>query len=209
MVSNVLASPLRLLIIILATLFVFSFFYGILPLPLALVELEEVKPILFIYPDDIPTKIIIERIDSKANYKLYVFWAYWENHRKQDWEPFAIVYGPNGALYALITRVHWQWRVTFKETIIHEDNRVIIYFLKETHTPLNTLEVPWDVVEWRDYSIERAKGPEEIDWWSIAGLSDEISQAFENAITYSSLTFVILTVILYRTEIKNIIGKSL
>jgi hypothetical protein len=181
---------------------VFIFFYGIIGLPLSIEKLDELKPILYGYVGDFPQNVYVA-VYTKAGYTVYAYWAYWPDTRKAEYEPFAVVYNPDGKIYAFITRIHWEWRVKYTE-IIQENNRAIVYFRAEVHTPYNGYP-PSETVK-IDYTPQLiTTEPEPVDWWSIAGLSQKPSEALKNAILYSTITMAGSAALLYSDKIKRLI----
>lgn len=190
-------------IIFTLTFLVFSWFYGIVALPLSTERLNELKPILYGYADDLPQHVYVA-VNSKAGYTLYAYWAYWPDTRKAEYEPFAVIYNPDGKIYAFITRAHWEWRVKFTD-IIQLNNRAIVYYLAETHTPLNAYPPPETTLIYYTPEITTTE-PEPVDWWSLAGLSQKPSEALKNAILYSLLTMLGTTAILYHDKIRRLLS---
>ena len=184
------------------TFLVFIFFYGVVALPFSIERISDLKPILYGYENDPPENVYV-MVDAKSGYTLYAYWAYWANHRKAEYEPFAVIYNPEGKIYAFITREHWEWRVKFTG-IIQENNRVIVYFLAETHTPFNTYPPPNTTLIYYTPIITTAQ-PEPVDWWSLAGLSAKPSEALKNAVFYSMLTAIMSITLLYPEKIWRLI----
>lgn len=192
-------------IIVCLTLLTFAFFYGIIALPFATTRIDELKPILYGHNGDDPQEIYVH-VETKGGYTIYAYWAYWADTRKEEYEPYAVVYGPDGNIYAFITRVHWQWQVRYAN-ITQENNRAVVYFLYYFHTPLNTYPILSGTHKIYYYPTVSSWEPEDTDWWNLAGLTNIPSEATKNAVLYSALTAVISSVILYNKEIRKLVKK--
>jgi len=189
-------------------LLVFNFFWGGFFLPLDYSKIPDRTPITYGYLTDLPDFYTC-KVDRKGGYSAYVFWWYWPDHRKPDWEPVIVIY-EGDRIHSFHTRIHWVWRSKFTN-ILAEDNKAIVSLVPETHTPLNTR--PLGDMNRIDQLIKlnmAVDPPPEADlpsWdevWSMAMLSELPSQSLENGIRYGVIAALITAIpITLLTKVKK------
>lgn len=183
---------------VIAFIVVFNFFYSLVAFyPFTVADVENFIPRGYVKEDDVPKKILVHG-EMLRDLKVIEFWYYWDYDgwkKKDDYEP-VIVYVKGERVYALATRIHYNWKVTFNP-LIADGNHVLITFLYRWHTPLN-VPPPSDYVLIENVPVEITNTPpEELNHEMIIGIPSPLESAFTSALLYGSLSAVVVYVISY------------